>query len=147
MKCDYKKLALLSFLIVVVSFVSYFYFKPKEESFKINSENGEITDYAPIEKALKKGDVCFIKFYASWCPHCNSMEQDWNKFYSDFDSKNRVRIYQVQDTAVNVHKEFKLKHDFTVDGFPTIIRLDSSGIVPYEGERNYGGFKEFINNS
>ena len=149
MKCDYKKLAFLSFLIIAISLIAYFYFKINIESFKTDFENGEITDYAPIKNALKNGNVCFIKFYATWCPHCNAIEKDWNKFHSEFDGEDRIRVFQVQDTASSVHKKFKSKHEFSVDGFPTIIRLDNSGIVPYEGERNYDGFKEFvkINNS
>ena len=144
MVCDIKKLIGLFALICFVAFITFFYFQPNKESFESN-QNGEITKYAPIKKALKKGETCYVKFYANWCPHCNAIEEDWNKFHSDFNNVKGIHIFQVQDTSSDVHKAFKTKHNFTVEGFPTIIRLDDSGLTPYEGERNYDGFKEFLN--
>ena len=143
MGCDLKKLfALLLFILVVV--VTFFYLKPNSESFESNNTSGEITSYVPIGQALKKGETVYIKFYATWCPHCNAIEEDWSKLQSEYSNVKGIHIFQVQDTSSDVHKAFKSKHNFSVDGFPTIIRLDNSGLVPYEGDRSYDGFKEFV---
>ena len=106
-----------------------------------------------IENFVNNGDVCVIKFYADWCPHCKAIESDWKKYEKEFDNKilngRKIHILDVADTQKSIHDEFYNKYNFKVSGFPTIIKISKENSTPiidkFNGDRSYSGFKSFIN--
>ena len=95
----------------------------------------------------------FIKFYATWCGHCVSMDGEWKKLIEEtkkkYNNKN-IAIVEVESQVISKekYKEIdelisKTKGLKKVNGFPTIgsITYDNNKnavFTPYNGNRTVG---------
>lgn len=105
----------------------------------INDKKQAQQEVQKLNSVYKKG-IWFIWYYADWCGHCKSMEQDWNTF---------IKKVPKEFNVAKVESNFipKLSYKPQVQGFPT-LRLYDKGVerYDYEGERNSDKFVEFLNN-
>ena len=124
----------------------------------ITMDGKEIDETTPIDKnqvtTQKAADVLksfnekkpmFIKFYATWCGHCKTIEGPWKQVVKTAKAKyadKNIAIVEVESKAMNkeIDKIIAGTQGLKVDGFPTIGTITyASGkavFTPYEGERS-----------
>jgi thiol-disulfide isomerase/thioredoxin len=83
--------------------------------------------------------VMVILFKADWCGHCKHFKPTWEKISETYNKKFNFVVYDA-DTQTDKFKEYK------VDAFPTVLVKNGSNIIPYEGDRSFGDFNDFLNN-
>lgn len=110
---------------------------------KVNEESSQLLRMFMNKKKM------FIKFYATWCGHCRTIDGPWKKLVA----KARATIKDKNIAIVEVESKVKNKEidkiiaetaGLKVDGFPTIgtITYDASGkakFTIYQGERTAEG--------
>jgi len=82
-------------------------------------------------------EIIFV--YADWCGHCNAFKPEWSKF-EEWANENGVKSKKVEGD-----KEQALCEKHQIQGFPTILKLNSNGdkVSEYMGERNSNGLIQF----
>ncbi|CAN8073676.1 unnamed protein product [Agarophyton chilense] len=82
--------------------------------------------------------LVFIKFFAPWCGHCNSMKEDFQKAATEM--KGKAVLADVDAT-----EEEELAKQYNVEGFPT-LKLFSNGeeLTDYNGARDKESMIKFI---
>ncbi|KAI9833533.1 MAG: hypothetical protein M1826_007147 [Phylliscum demangeonii] len=81
-------------------------------------------------------DAWFIKFYAPWCHHCQSMASSWVELGQEMQGKLNIG-------EVNCDAETRLCKDVRVKAYPTIIFFKGGERVEYEGLRGLGDLFDF----
>jgi thiol-disulfide isomerase/thioredoxin len=110
---------------------------------KVNKESSQLLRLFMNKKKM------FIKFYATWCGHCKTIDGPWKalvaKARANIKDKN-IAIVEVESKVVNkeIDKIIAETAGLKVDGFPTIgtITYDASGkakFTTYQGERTAEG--------
>jgi thioredoxin-related protein len=112
-----------------------------------------LTNYAKAQaRARAENKMLLINFTGSdWCPPCLFLHRQIlsQPEFVDYAAKNLVLLevdfphHKAQSDAQKVANE-KLANQYGIDGFPTIILLDSSGKKIGEGGYQAGGPKPFI---
>ena len=94
------------------------------------------------EKLNVNTNNTIIFVYADWCGHCNAFKPDWAKF-EEWATTNSVKAEKVEGD-----KNQALCEKHGIQGFPTILKVDSSGnkVAEYNGARNSDGLIEFASN-
>ena len=84
-----------------------------------------------FEEFLKAHPMVFVKFYAPWCGHCQSMAPAYSAIAERMkDLDNGVPIAKVDATV-----ESELGEKFGIEGFPTIKLFKNGETIDYQGER------------
>ncbi len=96
-------------------------------------------------KANTKKGVWVILYYASWCPHCQSMKPEWEKFASKYSSQNDINVADIEseflDKAGPEHKQ-------NVVGFPTIVSCkNGKKVLDFNGPRTSDEIDKFANST
>eukprot|EP01012_Entosiphon_sulcatum_P010267 TRINITY_DN1596_c0_g1_i1.p1 TRINITY_DN1596_c0_g1~~TRINITY_DN1596_c0_g1_i1.p1 ORF type:complete len:573 (+),score=105.81 TRINITY_DN1596_c0_g1_i1:1179-2897(+) len=78
----------------------------------------------------------FIKFYAPWCGHCQSLAPIW-------DELSVVIGEGVFVAKIDATVETNIASVFEVAGYPTLRLLDSGKVYDYSGKRDLDSLKEF----
>ena len=86
----------------------------------------------------KKANITFILYYVDWCPHCKTVKPEWEKLENDKSFKN------ITIKKINCEKDEKAAEENNIEGFPTILFSKNGKIESYEGGREYGDFKQFL---
>ncbi|KAF2792183.1 thioredoxin-like protein [Melanomma pulvis-pyrius CBS 109.77] len=81
-------------------------------------------------------DGWFIKFYAPWCPHCQTLAPNWSLMARDMRGKLNVG-------EVNCDIEKRLCKDAKVKGYPTILFFRGGERIEYNGLRGLGDLIDF----
>ena len=94
---------------------------------------------------LKSPKQGLYLFYADWCPHCNDPHfvQTWENVHKSLNGKRAVK-------ALNCAKDENrtVCSSVGVTGFPTIMRVNSSGeFEAYKGPREESALIAFANGS
>lgn len=89
-----------------------------------------------LVKVTSTRDPWFIKFYAPWCPHCQHLAPIWQALGKDMQGKLNVG-------EVNCDLEKRLCKDVHVKAYPTILYLQGSERLDYEGLRGIGDLLDF----
>lgn len=101
-----------------------------------NVPEGWVTDYAAaVEMAKQEGKPVFVKFTGSdWCGWCIRMDEEIleTAAFQSYASENLVRVYAdfprgKPQTDALAEQNRTLAERFGIQGFPTVIVLDSSG--------------------
>ncbi|VDN10263.1 unnamed protein product [Dibothriocephalus latus] len=83
--------------------------------------------------------VSIVKFYASWCGHCEQLAPKYKQAAAIL--KGIVRF-----GAVDCDKQSELSERYKVKGYPTILifRDDKSDPIQYKGERDASSITKFL---
>ncbi len=80
----------------------------------------------------------FILYYVEWCPHCKVVKPEWEKLQKDDELK------MVEIKKVNCEENEDVVNELGIEGFPTILYTKNGKVEPYNGEREYEEFKQFL---
>jgi len=95
-----------------------------DDSYNNDRIKNRVNDNITVVEEVKPN---ITLYYASWCPHCNSLKPIWNKFYEK-NKNNGVYDIKVVDCSENCPNP-------DVEGYPTILVSDSNGYVSdFSGE-------------
>ncbi|XP_026473312.1 thioredoxin domain-containing protein 5 homolog [Ctenocephalides felis] len=82
----------------------------------------------------------FVKFYAPWCGHCQSLAPVWEKLASTFEHEDSVSIAKIDCTQ---HRPICTQ--FEVKGYPTLLWIeDGKKVEKYSGQRNHEELKAYV---
>ena len=78
-------------------------------------------------------------FHADWCGHCQSFKPEWSKFEQWCDTNN------VKYKSLEGDKHPELSQKYKIEGYPTVVKVDSSGelIEEYSGPRSCNALESF----
>ncbi len=97
--------------------------------------------YSQILKArnMRGGNALptIILFKADWCSHCTKFKPVWAKTTELYNNKYNFVVYDA-DSNMNELKEYK------VDSFPTVLVKNGSNVFPYNGDRTFEEFNNFL---
>ena len=85
-----------------------------------------------------EGRKTLLLLHMERCPHCVELMPEWNKF-------TKMNNTSIQTKSVEMNEDKSLVKKYDVEGFPTILLLNSNGdkIKTYEGSRTAEGLLEF----
>lgn len=107
---------------------------------KIHAENKNVNKHLEVFNQNRKKGTWFVKYYANWCPHCTSMQSQWNNLENhEVLQKKNINIAEIEESFVH-----KLNFKPDVLGFPTIKLYNNGEGEPFQGERTTEGMSEFI---
>lgn len=91
-----------------------------------------------FDAVIAKEKLVFIKFFAPWCGHCQSMAEDFKSVATEL--KGKAVLADVDATV-----EEELAKKYNIDGFPT-LKLFSNGeeLTDYNGGRDKESMIKFI---
>tara|TARA_Y100000389_G_scaffold13037_2_gene11662 strand:- start:7848 stop:8180 length:333 start_codon:yes stop_codon:yes gene_type:complete len=101
-----------------------------------------------LDQLRDESNVYYIKFWADYCGWCTKMEGDWNqlkdKYHDTIVNGKRVKIYQISHENP-LAKMFPQKYNYSIEGFPTILKLSGEKIESYERSRNFESLSAYVN--
>jgi hypothetical protein len=87
-----------------------------------------------------------ILYYASWCPHCQTMKPEWEKFANKYSSNNSD--VNVADVESEFLEKVGPEHKSNVVGFPTIVSCKNGRkITDFNGPRTSDEIDKFANST
>lgn len=89
---------------------------------------------------LFSGDTKLYFFFAEWCGYCKNFKPEWEKLKAE--SNLGVKLEEVDCTDSNNLPALAKEYD--VSGYPTLILVNGSKKVTYEGEREKKAIVSFI---
>ncbi|KAI5711993.1 thioredoxin domain-containing protein 5 homolog [Diaphorina citri] len=104
---------------------------PKEPSDKpiVNEGLVELTEES-FEKYVSLGNH-FVKFYAPWCGHCQSLAPVWQELASHFKTEEDVSIAKIDCTQ---HRS--ICQSFDIKSYPTLLWIESGKkLDKFQGSR------------
>jgi thioredoxin-like negative regulator of GroEL len=112
------------------------YLKYKEKYLALQKEYTQLIKM----KNMKGGNAStsIMLFKADWCKHCTNFKPVWAKTSELYNTKYKFIEYDVD----NNKKEFE---EYKVNGMPTVLVKNGSNVYPYNGERTFDGFNNFLN--
>ena len=120
------------FFIAVILVLCFYSNRPAKFS-EMTSPEGTKYDSADAD-----GNV--LIFYANWCGHCNKAKPEFQK--ASERGNGKVVMINVDDSGAA-----ELKDKYSVQGFPTILKVSNGNNVKYQGSRTADGILSFLNNS
>lgn len=82
-------------------------------------------------------------YYTEWCPHCKTAKPHWAKLMQALNGK-KVGGKKVLITAVDCEKYPEIAKAQNIGGYPSFKFNMDGRQMEYDGERNYEGWKSFI---
>ena len=83
------------------------------------------------------GKTVIGKLFATWCGHCQSLEEPWNKMKTIVGGK--VEYSEIEsENLENELKTLNAKHKTDVKmqgGYPTLFKIKGTKVSYYDGER------------
>jgi thiol-disulfide isomerase/thioredoxin len=85
-----------------------------------------------------KGRKSLLLLHMEGCGHCKKLMPEWDKF-------TQMNNTSIVTTAVEKDDDRALVKRYGVEGFPTILLLDSNGkkLDTYDGDRNAQGLLDY----
>lgn len=90
---------------------------------------------------LFSGEAKLYFFYADWCGYCKKFKPEWEKLKAESNLGVKLEEVDCSNEAPALAKEYN------VGGFPTIILVNGSNKVTYEGQRTADALVSFIKNN
>jgi thiol-disulfide isomerase/thioredoxin len=107
---------------------------------KINAENKNVNEHLEVFNQNREKGSWFVKYYANWCPHCTSMQSQWDNLENhETLIKKNINIAEIEESFVH-----KLNYKPDVLGFPTIKLYNNGEGEDFQGERSTEGMANFI---
>lgn len=80
-----------------------------------------------------------VKFYATWCGHCQEMNPAYERLASHFSNNRRVLIAQV-----NAPDNQGVHHQYGIRGYPTLKIFDHGNLEDAHCGRDFDSMKNLI---
>ena len=83
------------------------------------------------------GKTVIGKLFATWCGHCQSLEEPWNKMKTIVGGKVEYKEIESEDLESGL-KTLNAKHKPDVKmqgGYPTLFKIKGTNVSYYNGER------------
>jgi thioredoxin-like negative regulator of GroEL len=94
-------------------------------------------------KSNTKKGYWIILYYASWCPHCQTMKPEWEKFANKYSSEKDINVADVESEFLD---HVGSEHKQNVAGFPTIVSCKNGRkISDFNGPRTSDEIDKFAN--
>ncbi len=92
----------------------------------------------------KKG-YWIVLYYADWCPHCQMMKPEWNKFTEQMKSNNAINVAEIESQYLD---KVDPSHKTNIMGFPSIISCNNGKkITDFSGPRTSQEITSFANSN
>ena len=107
---------------------------------KINEQNKNVNKHLEVFNKNRNKGSWFVKYYANWCPHCTSMQSQWNNLenHATLEKKN-INIAEIEESFLH-----KLNYKPDVLGYPTIKLYNNGEGEDFQGERSTEGMANFL---
>eukprot|EP00178_Gracilaria_changii_P027606 TRINITY_DN894_c0_g1_i1.p1 TRINITY_DN894_c0_g1~~TRINITY_DN894_c0_g1_i1.p1 ORF type:complete len:519 (-),score=120.60 TRINITY_DN894_c0_g1_i1:1872-3428(-) len=121
---------MISLRLLVLSVAAVLLSVSADDVLKLTKDN--------FEDVIAKEPLVFIKFFAPWCGHCQSMSGDFKEAAAEM--KGKAILADVDAT-----EEDELVQKYKIEGFPT-LKLFSNGVelTDYNGARDKESMIKFI---
>lgn len=123
------KTILIIFVLLIVAYAIYMAYTDIMKN--IPAEKAKLEKFSGDEDKLK---ICLYK--ATWCSHCTKYIKSnvFNDAYADVKGKYNDVVF----TTVDFDENKKLAEKYDINGFPTIIAVDSKGnlLDTFTGDRS-----------
>ena len=98
-----------------------------------------------FKSETKKG-YWIILYYANWCPHCQSMKPDWEKFADKYNSPSSIiNVAEVESQFLDMTGQ---EHKSNVEGYPTIVSCNKGNkTANFSGPRTTQDIDNFANDN
>ena len=135
-KKNMKSLMIISVLLFSMMIIGIFYNK-YIEGFETSPSNFD-TEFVSGKK--------LVLFYADWCGHCKDFKPVWDEVANTSNTGSEKKLISV-NVGGDSTEESKLKRDYNVEGFPTIILIDKTNNSKevYEGGRDKNSLQTYVN--
>jgi thiol-disulfide isomerase/thioredoxin len=81
-------------------------------------------------------------FNTSWCGYSVRFQPIWDEF-TEANKNNNIKIVDVKcDKSENED----LCNKYSVEGFPTVLKVKDNVMIPYKGQRTLEGLQNFVKN-
>ena len=95
-----------------------------------------------------RGKTVIGKIFATWCGHCQSLEEPWNKMKTNVGGK--VEFVEIESEKLeNGLKTLNDKHKTDVKmqgGYPTLFKIKGNNVSYYNGERTVNELVKWASN-
>ena len=125
-----------------------------DSGIKIVHINDKNSDPQVVNSLYENQKPIFIKLYADWCGHCQTLAPIWKQVEEE--CKNTIAdqplaIVSIENGTFDKFKNNQMDDLYNnviapVKGYPTIGAITNKKFVPYEGERTKEAMLDFINN-
>jgi thiol-disulfide isomerase/thioredoxin len=85
--------------------------------------------------------IQLIVFFAPWCGHCHIFMDGKESVWEQLKRGHHEEVTFVQ---VNCDENRELVQKFNIRGFPTILKIKNTKVIPFEGERTVKALEEFM---
>jgi thiol-disulfide isomerase/thioredoxin len=111
------------------------YLKYKNKYLKLQKEYNQLI----AKRNMRGGDAStsIILFKADWCTHCTKFKPIWSKMNEMYNKKYNFVVYDADNNKAEL-KEYK------VDSFPTVLVKNGSNVFPYNRDRTFEEFNNFL---
>ncbi len=85
-----------------------------------------------------KKTPCIIMWFTSWCSHCQNAKPHYEKLYQFSKNNPGINVYKV-----DCEKNSELAKNEGVQGYPTIVFINTKGKEQYNNSRDTESFISF----
>ena len=89
-----------------------------------------------LDDADADGNV--LIFFANWCGHCKAAKPEFEDAVQK--SNGKIIMIDADDPASGT-----LRKKYSIQGFPSIIKISRNSYIKYNGDRTSDGILEFLN--
>jgi protein disulfide-isomerase-like protein len=137
-------------IVIVIAIILKYFMKPmiNSEYFTSNvvekytsQNNSEVSSSNELEP--RENEVYFVKFYAPWCGHCQTLEPKWDNVKEKL-HKQSINGKKVQILSVNCDEHADIAEKYNVSGYPTIKAFGAKWEDEYEGDRSESSILNYV---
>ncbi len=108
---------------------------------------GNRIDTRPPKNMILSNDVdnnntLIYNFNTKWCGYSLKFQPTWDKFTEN----NKNPNVKIIDVKCDKSENDDLCNRYPVEGFPTVLKVKGTTVIPYNGPRSLEGLQEFAQN-